>query len=72
VINNTAQAVGTVAGIAPVTSPEETVDSNTPTATVRSGATGIAQVPALHGRALALLALLIGGLAWFAQRKMRR
>jgi uncharacterized repeat protein (TIGR01451 family) len=75
-ISNHATATGTVAGVTPASSggpAEATVTSQPGSVTIPAATVaGITQVPALDGRALALLALLIGGLAWLTRRGMRR
>jgi uncharacterized repeat protein (TIGR01451 family) len=80
-ITNTAIATGWAQGITPTSTPVSTDGTNLPPGQawakgqiqLSTGvAGGVAQIPALDARALALLALLLGGLGYFAQRKLRR
>ncbi|MCL2309375.1 MAG: DUF11 domain-containing protein [Proteobacteria bacterium] len=74
-ITNTATASGVVAGVTPlaarsgggglVTTPQST-------ARILAPRSGDAPVPALDGRALALLILLLGALAWQTRRRARQ
>ncbi|MDR2710399.1 MAG: DUF11 domain-containing protein [Burkholderiales bacterium] len=72
-IDNTATASGTVLGVPPAAArlvTSHATSTSSPSSVHLSLRAAPSSIPALDARALALLALLLGGLAWSARRKM--